>query len=85
MMELIQFDSTTEQVQKIPVLLIPPWVNKYYLFDLREKSSFIKWAVDQGFTVFAISWVNPDESQAEKDFENYWLEGPYAARVLQEP
>ena len=79
MMELIQYDPTTEQVQKIPVLLIPPWVNKYYLFDLQKKSSFIQWALDQGFTVFAISWVNPDESHAEKDFENYWLEGPYAA------
>jgi polyhydroxyalkanoate synthase len=59
--------------------LVPPWVNKYYLFDLQKKTSFIKWAVDQGYTVFAISWVNPDARHAEKDFENYWLEGPYAA------
>ena len=79
MMELLQYDPTTAQVQKTPLLLIPPWVNKYYLFDLQPKSSFIQWARDQGFTVFAISWVNPDGSHAEKDFENYWLEGPYAA------
>jgi polyhydroxyalkanoate synthase len=79
MMELIQYEPATEKVRKIPLLLLPPWVNKYYLFDLQQKSSFIKWAVDQGFTVFAISWVNPDASHAEKDFEDYWLEGPQAA------
>jgi len=79
MMELIQYEPSTERVQKTPLLLVPPWVNKYYLFDLQKKSSFIKWAVDQGFTLFTISWVNPDASHAEKDFENYWLEGPYAA------
>jgi len=79
MMELIQYEPSTERVQKPPLLLVPPWVNKYYLFDLQEKTSFIKWAVDQGFTLFTISWVNPDARHAEKDFENYWLEGPYAA------
>lgn len=79
LMELIQYAPSTEQVQKIPLLLVPPWVNKYYLFDLQRKTSFIQWAVDQGFTVFAISWVNPDARHSEKDFENYWLEGPYAA------
>ncbi len=79
MMELIQYEPTTEKVRKIPLLLLPPWVNKYYLFDLQQKSSFIKWAVDQGFTVFAISWINPDERHAGKDFEDYWLEGPQAA------
>src|SRR5262245_21594562 len=79
MMELIQYEPTTEKVRKVPLLLLPPWVNKYYLFDLQQKSSFIKWALDQGFTVFAISWVNPDVSHAEKDFEDYWLEGPQAA------
>lgn len=79
MMELIQYEPSTEQVQNTPLLLVPPWVNKYYLFDLQKKTSFIKWAVDQGYTVFAISWVNPDARHAEKDFENYWLEGPYAA------
>jgi polyhydroxyalkanoate synthase subunit PhaC len=59
--------------------LVPPWVNKYYLFDLQQKTSLIRWAIDQGFTVFAISWVNPDVTHADKDFENYWLEGPLAA------
>ena len=68
MMELIQYEPTTEKVRKIPLLLLPPWVNKYYLFDLQQKSSFIKWAVDQGFTVFAISWINPDERHAEEGF-----------------
>jgi len=79
MMELLQFEPSTPQVHAVPLMLIPPWVNKYYLFDLQKKSSFIKWAVDQGFTVFAISWVNPDESYAAKDFQDYWLEGPAAA------
>jgi polyhydroxyalkanoate synthase subunit PhaC len=79
MMELIQYEPTTKTVSDIPLLLVPPWVNKYYLFDLQQKTSFIKWVVDQGFTVFTISWVNPDESHANKDFENYWLEGPNAA------
>ena len=79
MMELIQYEPSTERVQKPPLRLVPPWVNKYYLFDLQKKTSFIKWAVDQGFTLFTISWVNPDARHSEKDFENYWLEGPYAA------
>ena len=79
MMELIQYEPTTPKVGAIPLLLTPPWVNKYYLFDLQKKSSFIRWAVGEGFTVFAISWVNPDESHAKKDFENYWFEGPMAA------
>jgi polyhydroxyalkanoate synthase subunit PhaC len=79
MIELIQFEPTTESVCDVPLLLIPPWVNKYYLFDLQQKTSFIRWAVDQGFTVFVISWVNPDVTHADKDFEDYWLEGPLAA------
>jgi polyhydroxyalkanoate synthase subunit PhaC len=79
MMELIQYEPTTEKVREVPLLLISPWVNKYYLFDLQPKASFIKWAVSEGYTVFAVSWVNPDTSHADKDFENYWLEGPEAA------
>jgi polyhydroxyalkanoate synthase subunit PhaC len=79
MMELIQYEPTTDKVSTVPLLLVPPWINKYYLFDLQQKSSFIKWAVDQGVTVFAISWFNPDVTHAEKDFEDYWLEGPLAA------
>jgi poly[(R)-3-hydroxyalkanoate] polymerase subunit PhaC len=82
MIELIQYEPTTDNVSKVPLLLIPPWVNKYYLFDLQQKTSFIKWAVDQGWTVFAISWVNPDLTHADKDFEDYWLEGPQAALEL---
>ncbi|HMO29472.1 alpha/beta fold hydrolase [Enterovirga sp.] len=79
MMELIQYEPTTEKVSEVPLLLISPWVNKYYLFDLQPKTSFIRWALEQGYTVFAVSWVNPDESHAGKDFEDYWLEGPQAA------
>jgi polyhydroxyalkanoate synthase subunit PhaC len=79
MMELIQYSPRTEKVTQKPLLLVPPWVNKFYMFDLQPKSSFIRWAVDQGFTVFAISWVNPDARHAQKDLENYWLEGPMAA------
>ncbi|XUJ37340.1 PHA/PHB synthase family protein [Bradyrhizobium japonicum] len=59
--------------------MIPPWINKFYVLDLQPKNSLIKWAVDQGHTVFVISWVNPDEKLAEKGFEDYMLEGPVAA------
>ena len=79
MMELLQFEPTTEKVHDVPLLLISPWVNKYYLFDLQPKTSFIRWALDQGYTVFAVSWVNPDERHGNKDFEDYWLEGPQQA------
>ena len=79
LMELIQYEPTTETVHEVPILLVPPWVNKFYLFDLQPKNSFIKWLVDQGFTVFAISWVNPGSAHAGKDFEDYFLEGPLAA------
>jgi polyhydroxyalkanoate synthase len=70
---------TTAKVQRRPLLIIPPWINKYYILDLREKNSFIKWAVGQGFTVFVVSWVNPDEKLAAKTFEDYMLEGPLDA------
>jgi polyhydroxyalkanoate synthase len=79
LMQLIQYDPTTEKVYRKPLLIMPPWINKYYILDLREKNSFVKWAVAQGFTVFVISWVNPDESLAEKTFSDYLLEGPLAA------
>jgi len=75
LMELIQYEPTTRNVSKIPVLIVPPWINKYYILDLREKNSFIKWTVDQGHTVFVVSWVNPDEKLASKTFEDYMLEG----------
>ena len=79
LMQLIQYTPTTEKVLKRPLLILPPWINKYYILDLRPKNSFIRWAVDQGHTVFMVSWVNPDAHLAEKGFEDYMLEGPYAA------
>lgn len=79
LMQLIQYTPTTEKVLKRPLLILPPWINKYYILDLRPKNSFIRWAVDQGHTVFVVSWVNPNERLAEKGFEDYMLEGPYAA------
>ena len=79
LMQLLQYTPTTADVNKRPLLIVPPWINKFYILDLREKNSFIKWAVDQGHTVFVISWVNPDERFAAKSFENYMLEGPLDA------
>ena len=79
LMQLIQYAPTTETVLKRPLLIIPPWINKFYILDLRPKNSFIRWAVAQGHTVFVISWVNPDETLAQKGFDDYMLEGPYAA------
>jgi polyhydroxyalkanoate synthase len=79
LMQLIQYTPTTAKVLKRPLLILPPWINKYYILDLRPKNSFIRWAVDQGHTVFVVSWVNPDAKLAEKGFEDYMLEGPYAA------
>jgi polyhydroxyalkanoate synthase len=79
LMQLIQYAPTTEKVFKKPLLIIPPWINKYYILDLQPQTSYIKWAVDQGYTVFCISWVNPDAKLALKGFEDYMLEGPLAA------
>ena len=79
LMQLLQYQPATETVFKRPLLIIPPWINKYYILDLREKNSFIKWAVEQGHTVFVISWVNPDADYAGKTFDDYLLEGPIAA------
>jgi polyhydroxyalkanoate synthase len=79
MMQLIQYQPSTEKVFKRPVLIVPPWINKFYILDLREKNSFVKWLVDQGQTVFIISWVNPDERLAEKTFASYMEEGLFAA------
>jgi polyhydroxyalkanoate synthase subunit PhaC len=79
LMQLIQYLPTTTTVARRPVLLIPPWINKFYILDLREKNSFIRWLVAQGLTVFVVSWVNPDAKLAQKTFEDYMLEGPLAA------
>src|SRR5256885_3753854 len=79
LMQLIQYAPGTQTVFKRPLLVIPPWINKYYILDLREKNSFVRWAVEQGHTVFVISWVNPDGRYAGKTFENYMFEGPLAA------
>src|SRR5712675_360610 len=79
LMQLIQYTQSTRGVRRRPLLIVPPWINKFYVLDLQPKNSFIKWAVDQGHTLFVISWVNPDQKLAEKSFENYMLEGPLAA------
>ncbi len=75
LIQLIQYEPLTEQVFKRPLLIIPPWINKYYILDLREDNSLIRWAVSQGHTVFAVSWVNPDAELAQKRFEDYMHEG----------
>ncbi|MDJ1156895.1 class I poly(R)-hydroxyalkanoic acid synthase [Chelatococcus sp. SYSU_G07232] len=79
LIELIQYAPTTETVLKRPLLIVPPWINKYYILDLNPDKSFIRWAVAQGLTVFCISWVNPDARLAEKTFEDYMREGVFAA------
>ncbi len=79
LMQLIQYTPTTDKVLKRPLLIVPPWINKYYILDLTPEKSFIKWCVDQGITVFVISWVNPDHRLAKKSFEHYVREGPLEA------
>jgi polyhydroxyalkanoate synthase len=78
-MQLIQYTPSTATVLKTPVLIVPPWINKFYVLDLTPEKSFIKWCVDQGITVFCISWVNPDAHLARKSWEDYIREGPLAA------
>jgi polyhydroxyalkanoate synthase subunit PhaC len=79
MMELIQYTPQTAKVKSIPLLIVPPWINKYYILDLSPHNSLIQWLVSQGITVFIISWVNPDERFAKKNFYDYLNEGPKAA------
>jgi polyhydroxyalkanoate synthase len=79
LIQLLQFNPTTEKQYRRPLLIMPPWINKYYILDLRQSNSFIKWATDQGHTVFVISWVNPDARLAEKGFDDYMTEGSLAA------
>jgi polyhydroxyalkanoate synthase subunit PhaC len=79
LLQLIQYTPSTPQVHEIPFVLVPPWINKFYILDLGPQKSFIKYIVDQGFTVFVVSWVNPDEKLATKTFEDYMREGILAA------
>jgi len=79
LMQLIQYAPSTEQVYRTPLLVMPPWMNKFYIMDLRPGNSMMEWLVAQGHTVFMVSWVNPDERLADKGFEDYMLEGPIAA------
>ncbi|USQ98210.1 class I poly(R)-hydroxyalkanoic acid synthase [Caulobacter sp. RL271] len=78
-LQLLQFDPTTDKVSEIPLLIFPPWINKFYILDLRPENSMIRWLTGQGFTVFVASWVNPDQQLAAKTFEDYMLEGVYDA------
>ena len=79
LMELIQYAPSTSDVFRRPLLIVPPWINKFYVLDLNPEKSFIRWAVEQGLTVFVISWVNPDERHADQGFEAYMREGIFAA------
>src|SRR6185437_2829411 len=79
LMQLIQYQAATEDVLKVPLLIVPPWINKFYILDLTPEKSFIKWCVDNGLTVFVVSWVNPDAKLAAKSFEQYMREGVLAA------
>ena len=79
LMQLIQYTPTTETVAKRPLLVIPPFINKYYIMDLRENNSLMRWLVSQGHTVFVISWINPGPGLRDKGFDNYLLEGPVEA------
>ena len=75
LIELIQYAPTTEKVYRRPLLIVPPWINKFYILDLNPEKSFIKWCVDQGLTVFVVSWVNPDSRHRDKGFDAYMREG----------
>jgi len=79
LIELIQYEPATEQVYEVPMLWIPPWINKYYILDLQPNNSVVRYMVEQGFTVFMISWKNPDASMEDTKFEDYMTQGPLAA------
>ncbi|MBS0539801.1 MAG: class I poly(R)-hydroxyalkanoic acid synthase [Proteobacteria bacterium] len=79
LMQLIQYAPRTEQVYSVPLLIVPPWINKFYILDLKPENSFIKWATEAGYTVFVISWVNPDKELTKLVFEDYMKLGPLAA------
>jgi polyhydroxyalkanoate synthase len=77
--ELLQYEPSTKEVHETPLLIFPPWINKFYILDLQPKNSFVRWAVDSGYTVFVVSWVNPSAKLAEKGFEDYMRDGIFAA------
>ena len=79
LIQLLQYAPATEEVHAMPLLIVPPWINKFYILDLKPENSFIKWATEQGYTVFVISWVNPDERLTKLVFEDYMRLGPLAA------
>lgn len=79
LIELIQYTPSTKKVNQTPLLIVPPWINKYYILDLREKNSYVKWAVDQGHTVFMISWRSPGSDQSHLSFDDYLQLGTLAA------
>ena len=79
LIQLLQYEATTPDVLKVPLLIVPPWINKFYILDLTPEKSFIKWCADNGLTVFVVSWVNPDARLAKKSFEQYMREGVLAA------
>ena len=79
LIELLQFNPTTAEVHERPLLIFPPWINKFYILDLRPENSLIRWLVDQGYTVFVVSWANPDKELAEMGFDDYMREGIFAA------
>ncbi|MCR9126027.1 MAG: class I poly(R)-hydroxyalkanoic acid synthase [Rhodobacteraceae bacterium] len=79
MMELIQYHPTTEKVHEIPLVVFPPWINKFYILDLKEQNSLIKWITDQGYTLFVVSWINPDDTYTDVGMEDYVSDGYLAA------
>ena len=79
LMQLVQYAPLTEEVYKRPLLILPPWINKFYILDMRENNSFVRWATAQGHTVFIVSWINPDASHAAITFDQYMLHGPLDA------
>ena len=78
--QLIQYTPTTAEVKDAPIVIMPPWINKFYILDLRERNSLVRWLTEQGYTTFVVSWVNPDASMSEVNFEDYMIEGAIAAK-----